>query len=346
MNADGGNTKSAGRLIGQWVGVVVSIGLLVWVVGAGRGDAQARATVAKLGHLQSPANHQQAAAVRFAKLVSEKTNGRVEVRVFPAAQLGNGRDMLEAVRQGNLELTLFGADLLEPVVPVMGATALPYVWGRARAKELLSGQLGKDLGDQFLAKTGARILAWGDMGEQAILTRQKDIHSPADLKGLKIRVPEVPSTVHAFQLWGANPTVITFAEVYNALQAGVVDGAVMPPDQMVTSRLYEVAKHLSLTNHLYLPLTLIGSEKFFRAQPADIQKALLESAHEAISIYDRDLYTQAAMQAVDEMKKHGVTVTQQPDRAAFERMVPPVWKRFGERVPEADAVITTIRGGK
>jgi TRAP-type transport system periplasmic protein len=299
----------------------------------------------KLGHLQSPSNHQQVAAVRFAELVAAKTKGRYEVKVFPAAQLGNARDMLEAVRQGNSEMTMFGSDLLEPIFPPIGAFALPFIWDREKAHKLLQGEVGRDVSDKFLKATGVRIIAWSDLGEQSMLLRNKPVKSPEDLKGLKMRVPEVPSTVAAFRVWGANPTVITFAEVYNALQTGVVDGTVMPPDLMVSSRLYEVAKQLAPTRHLFLPLPVMVSEKFLQAQPAEIRAAITEAAREAFEIYDGDLYTKASAQAIDEMKAKGVSISQ-PDRDAFAKMVPPVWKEFAEKVPDATPIINAIQAEK
>jgi tripartite ATP-independent transporter DctP family solute receptor len=320
-----------------------ALGLAVGATAAAR-PAAAKTTL-KLGHLQAPANHQHAASTRFAELVAEKTRGQYEVRIFPAAQLGSGRDMLEAVRQGNLEMAVFGSDLLEPVLPVLGALVLPYIWERETAHKLLSGEVGRDLSARFLAATGVRIVAWGDLGEQSMLTKAKVIRAPADLKGLKMRVPEVPSTVAAFRAWGANPTVVTFAEVYNALQTGVVDGAVMPPDLMVTSRLYEVAKQLSLTRHLFLPLTLLLSDKVLKAQPADAQKALLDAGREAFEVHDRELYLKASAQATEQMKARGVTVTE-PDREAFRRLVPAVWKEFADRVPDAVPIIKAIQDAK
>jgi tripartite ATP-independent transporter DctP family solute receptor len=318
---------------------LATIGML-----AGSAPATAKTTI-KLGHLQAPANHQHVASMRFAELVAQKTNGEYEVKVFPAAQLGSGRDMLEAVRQGSLEMSVFASDLLEPVVPAMGAVGLPYIWDREKAHALLSGEIGRQLSAKFLAATGVKIIAWGDLGEQSMLTRAKPIRVPGDLKGLKMRVPEVPSTVSAFRVWGANPTVVTFAEVYNALQTGVVDGAVMPPDLMFTSRLYEVAKQLSLTRHLFLPLTILIADKFLQAQPAQVQKAILDAAHEAFEVYDRELYLKASTQAADQMKAKGVTIFE-PDREAFKKLVPVVWKEFAEKVPDAAPIIKAIQEAK
>lgn len=137
---------------------------------------------------------------------------------------------------------------------------------------------------------------------------------------------------------------MTFAEVYNGLQTGVVDGAVMPPDLMVTSRLYEPAKRLSLTRHLFLPLTVLIPEKFLKAQPAEVQKTILESAREALKVYDHELYLKASMQAADQMKSRGVTIT--PDREAFRKLVPAVWKDFADKLPDAASIIKAIQDAK
>ena len=341
MQASNGATK---RLHGRRRCVAGLLAALIGIAG-GNVPAASAATTIKLGHLQAPANHQQQAALRFAELVAQKTKGQYEVKVFPSAQLGSARDMLEAVRQGNLEMTVFGSDLLESILPTMGALGLPYIWDREKAHKLLSGDVGRELSEKFLETTGVRIVAWGDLGEQSMLATKTKIRVPEDLKGLKMRVPEVPSTVAAFRVWGANPTVITFAEVYNALQTGVVDGAVMPPDLMVSSRLYEVAKQLSLTRHLFLPLPVMISEKFLKAQPAEVQKAILDSAREAFEVYDRELYLKVSAQAADQMKAKGVTITE-PDREAFRKMVPVVWKEFAEKVPAAAPIIKAIQEAK
>jgi tripartite ATP-independent transporter DctP family solute receptor len=323
---------------------LIGLAAIVPAVWAGVVVAESK-TIIKLGHLQAPANHQQTAALRFAELVAKNTNGSYEVKVFPAAQLGNGQEMLESVRQDNLEMTMFGTDLTEPVFPAMGALDLPYIWDRETAHKLLRGALGRRLATQFLAATGVRIIAWGDLGEQSILTRTKTVQTRADLAGLKIRVPEVPSTVSAFRAWGANPTVITFSQVYNALDRGVVDGAVMPPDLMLTSRLYEVAKQLSLTHHLFLPYAVMISDKFLRAQPSAAQEAITAAAREAFETYDGQLYVEAAQQALNEMRTKGVTITE-PDRAAFRNLVGPVWKEFTDKVPAAAEFVTEIEQAK
>lgn len=306
----------------------------------------AQKTVIRLGHLQAPTNHQQLAAQRFAELLSQKTSGAVEVQVFPSAQLGSGRDMFEAVRQGSLEMTMFAPDLLEPVVPVMGVMALPYIWDKQKAHKLLSGEFGKILSDKALAASGVRVIAWSDLGSQVMITKTKGVRVPDDLKGVKMRVPEAPATVQAFRVWGANPTVVTVAEVYNALQTGVVDGAVSPADIMFTQRYHEVAKNLSLTDHLFLPLNILISEKFFQSQPASVRGALTEAAREAFEVYDRQIYEKVLDDAITQMKSQGVTVIADPDREAFKRMVGPVWKTFTDKVSDGAPLITMMQEAK
>ncbi|MBI3965858.1 MAG: TRAP transporter substrate-binding protein [Chloroflexi bacterium] len=301
--------------------------------------------IVRLGHAQTLAHHQHLAAQKFADLVAQKTNGKAEVKIFPNGQLGGPREHIEAIRQGGLEMTQFGADVVEPILPVMGTLALPYLWDREKADRMLSGDLGKQMSEKLKAATGVSVIAWTDLGSVSMITKSKTIKAPADLKGLKMRVPEVPSVVKLFQMWGANPTVVAFNEVYNALQTGVVDGAVTPPDGMVTQKWHEVSKQLSLTRHIFIPTNVLISDKFLQAQPADVKKGIEDAAHEAFEVFDRDLFTKVEGGAIQTMKDSGVTVTE-PDLEPFKKGVETIWKEFTDKVPDAGPIVKIIQETK
>src|SRR6187455_1209913 len=278
--------------------------------------AQAQTTKLTLGHGAAPGNPRHEAAVLFAERVKAKTNGRIEIQVAHSAQLGDDAAMITALRSGTLD----------NVVPEYGAIGLPFLFSDVqKAWQLLDGPVGEELAKRTAAK-GMVVLGYWDNGIRHITNSKKAIKAPADLKGLKIRTPPDTMTVDIMQTLGADTQQIKFAELYVALQQGVVDGQENPLANIASAKLYEVQKYLTLTGHKYETNPFVMSKRSWdRLTPAD-QKIFTEAALEATQT-QRKLSKEADEKLVTELKGKGVQI-ETVDRKAFVDATKPVYTKW------------------
>jgi tripartite ATP-independent transporter DctP family solute receptor len=202
--------------------------------------ANAAPITLKLGHVagSDPKDNWQAGSAKFAELVDQKTKGAVNVQVFPSSQLGNDRDMTEGMRLGSVDFALI-AGVLSNFEPRLGLLEIPYIFRDAEhMRKVLNGPIGDELASA-VQKSGIRVLGWWERGPRE-LTSNKQVKSVADVKGMKIRVPEIPVSVDAWRAFGANPTPMAFGEVYTGLQQKVIDGQENPLAIISSAKLYEV----------------------------------------------------------------------------------------------------------
>ena len=211
---------------------------------------EARAAVnLTLGHGAAPGNPRTVAAEAFAKMVSERTSGNVNIKIAGAEQLGSDVSMLTSLRTGALDLTANSQGAASGLVPELNALGLPFLFPNTEAAmKLLSGPVGEELNKKF-AGVGMVVLDWWDNGIRHTTNSKRSINKPEDLKGLKIRTPADAMTVDIFQALGASTQQIAFGELYIALQQGVVDGQENPLANIQSAKLYEVNKYISLTGH-------------------------------------------------------------------------------------------------
>ena len=245
------------------------------------GATAATAVTLKLGHVAAsdPKDNWQAGSMKFAELVQQKSKGDVTVQVFPSSQLGNDRDMTEGMRLGSVDFGLI-AGVLSNFEPRMGVLEIPYIFrDTEHMRKVLNGPIGDELAKTLL-KSGIRVLGWWERGPR-MLTANKAVKSPADLKGLKIRVPEIPVSVDAWRALGTNPTPMAFGEVYSGLQQKVIDGQENPMAIIATAKLNEVQKFVMRTNHIYGYVALAMSERNFQKLTPAQQQAVTEAAKEA-----------------------------------------------------------------
>ena len=207
------------------------------------------ATTLTLGHGAAPGNPRAVAAEAFAKLVGEKTEGRVTVNIAGSEQLGNDVAMLTSLRMGALDITANSQGAASGLVPELATLGLPFLFeDSAAAFRVLDGPIGAELGEKFAA-VGMTPLGWWDNGIRHITNSKKPINTPADLQGLTIRTPADPMTIDIFQALGPSTEQIAFSELYVALQQGVVDGQENPLANIASSKIYEVNKYISLSGH-------------------------------------------------------------------------------------------------
>lgn len=276
---------------------------------------QAQSVKLTLGHGAAIGNPRHEAAVKFAEAVKARSGGRIEVQVAPSAQLGDDAAMVTALRTGALDLSANSQGAVANAVPEYAAFGMPFLFASpAAAFKLLDGPLGKELADRSADK-GLVLLGTWDNGIRQMTNGKRPIHKPEDLKGLKMRVPPDATLVDIMKALGAESQQIKFAELYVALQQGVVDGQENPLVNFHASKLYEVQKHLAMTNHQFQMTPFLMSKRSWdRLSDAD-RKLIQEAAAEATAL-QRRLSAEADEKLLAELKAKGVQVTT-PDKAAF-----------------------------
>lgn len=244
----------------------------------------------------------------FSNYVLTKTNGAIKVDAFHASQLGNEKEILEGLKLGTIE---FGTITTGPIPtlfkPIM-VFDIPYLFPNAYvAWEVLDGPFGQELMEKMRSETGVRALAVSENGYRHFMTGKKEIKSPADLKGLKIRTMENPAHMEMVRALGASPTPIAFGELYMALQQGVVDGAELPITLVNNMKFYEVQKFLVMDGHLYNPLIMFVNDKVWKGLSEEQRLAVFEGA-QLFKIAQRALSERQVQTGLENIKKNGMKV--------------------------------------
>ncbi|WP_127999121.1 TRAP transporter substrate-binding protein [Piscinibacter defluvii] len=287
---------------------------------------QAQAIKLTLGHGAAPGNPRHEASLKFAEVLKAKSNGRIEVQVAPSAQLGDDAAMVTALRTGALDLSANSQGAVANAVPEYAAFGMPFLFSSAAAAfQLLDGPLGKELAERSADK-GLIALGYWDNGIRQMTTSKRPVSKVEDLKGLKMRTPPDTVLVDVMQALGAEAQQIKFAELYVALQQGVVDGQENPVVNVHASKLYEVQKHLALTNHQFQMTPFLMSKRSWdRLSDAD-KKAVQEAAAEATAL-QRKLSQESEEKLLADLKAKGVQVTT-VDKAAFAKATAPVTDKW------------------
>jgi TRAP-type transport system periplasmic protein len=290
------------------------------------GMCQDKPVVLKLGHAVAPEHPYQLGAVKFSELVAERTNNKVKIEVYPSAQLGNERDMVEGLQLGTIDLVVTSTGPLGGFVPKMFVVDLPFLFrDREHAYKVLDGPIGKELLDAFSAK-GIKGLAFWENGFRQITNNVRPIERPEDLKGIKIRTMENKIHLASFKAFGASPTPMAWSEVYTALQQKTIDAEENPIAIIYYQKLFEVQKYLALTDHFYSPTPLLMSLKTFESLPEDVRKIMLAAAAECAT-YERNYLRDSEVKQIAELKAKGMQVTI-PDKKPFQDAAASVYKEF------------------
>ena len=294
-----------------------------------------------LGHGAAPGNPRHEAALKFADIVKQKSNGRITVKTFGAAQLGDDITMVSALRTGTLDISINSQGPVSTIIPELSALGLPYVFSSSqKAWELLDGPIGQELAKKMEPKN-LILLAWMDNGIRQITNNKRPITKPDDLKGIKLRTPADPATVDMFQAMGASTQQINFSELYIAIQQGVVDGQENPLANISSAKLHEVQKFLSITNHKYESTPFVMSGITWGRLSADDKKLIKDSAQEA-AIFQRNLMAQSDEKILAEYKKLSTLQINVAEIAPFKAATQKVWdaweqKPFGDFVKQLRA---------
>jgi C4-dicarboxylate-binding protein DctP len=299
--------------------------------------------VIKFSHVVAVDTPKGQAAERFKMLAEKATGGRVKVEVYPNSQLYKDKEELEALQLGAVQMLAPSLAKFGPLgVKEFEVFDLPYLFANKVALyNVTEGPVGKGLMQKLDAK-GIVGLAFWDNGFK-VMSANKPLLMPADFRGLKMRIQASKVLDAQMRALGANPQVLAFSEVYQALQTGVVDGTENPPSNMYTQKMHEVQKHLTVSNHGYLGYAVIVNKKFWDGLPADIRASLTKAMAEAttyekaIAQRDNDL----AMEAMRKAGKTAIHVQTAAEAAAWRSALMPVQKDMESRVgKELIAAIT------
>ncbi|MBW1865944.1 MAG: TRAP transporter substrate-binding protein [Deltaproteobacteria bacterium] len=279
---------------------------------------------------------------KFAELVSQKSGGKMKIKMYHAGTLGSQPDAIEQVRMGGLEIANFSLGPMGPIVPEANVVSLPFIFKDPdHAFRVLEGKAG-DMINEGLAKKGLVSLAWYDGGSRSFYNSKKPIRKPADVTGMKVRVMNNDLYSGMISALGGNPSPMAFSEVYQSLKTGVVDGAENNWPSYESTGHYEVAPFYSLSQHLIIPETLCINAAVWKKLSAKEQKILKEAGKES-ALLQRKLWKERAKASEAKVMAGGVVFNMIPDKSAFQAAMKPVYAGFLADNPSLKPLVKMIQ---
>ncbi len=268
----------------------------------------------------------------FKELVEKNSQQRIAVNLYHSSQLGDDREMMEALQMGVQEMTCPSTAPIAPFVNGFKVFDLPFLFPTPQSADyVLDGPVGQSLLKQ-LNEIGIVGLAFWENGYRQLTNSAKAVASPADVKGLKVRTMENPMHLAAWRKLGANPTPMAFGELFSAMQQGVVDGQENPWGTIYLQKFFEVQKFATDTGHVYSPFVLMISKKFYDKLPEDLQKVVYDAAQKA-KVQNRESNRKMNADYLEDLKKvMTVTILTPEQKAAFQKAVQPVYAQFEKEI--------------
>ena len=283
-----------------------------------------------------PGSLQQMTAAEFAERANARLGDKAVVKLFDSGQLGKDKEMMQKLLLGSIHITL-PSSIMSSIAGEFGVFDMPFlIKDRAQVKRIEQEMLPNDLAPAAAAQ-GYEVLAMWENGVRHITNNERPVNTPADLQGLKIRTPKSTWRVKMFTEWGANPTPMSFSEVFVALQTGVIDGQENPYTNIWSAKFPEVQKYLSVTGHVYSPAYPTVSKDRFAALDPDIQKILRETAVE-VADWARAKGEEADGGLRDKLEAAGMQVNV-ADRQAFVDASAPIYAQFASEVEGGQALV-------
>ena len=290
--------------------------------------------VIKFSHVVAPDTPKGKGAQRFKELAEQRTGGKVKIELYPNSQLYKDKEEMEALQLGSVQMLAPSLAKFGPLgAKEFEVFDLPFLFKDTEAfRAITDGALGAELFKKLEPK-GIKGLAYWDNGFH-IMSANKPLHSVADFKGMKMRIQSSKVLDAQMRALGAIPQVMAFSELYQALQTGVVDGTEGVPSNFYTQKIYEVQKHMTLSNHGHLAYAVIVNKKFWDGLPADI-RTQLEGAIKDATLYANAIAATENATALDKIKASGRVTIHTPTPAEtneWKKALMPVHKEMESRV--------------
>ncbi len=296
---------------------------------------QAQQKVLKYAHFQ-PANVDQpkhAAALAFKDYVEKTTKNSIKVEIYPAGQFGKDAETMEGVKLGTLELAVAHDGAVASVFKQISILGIPYLYdNHQHAWRVYDSKFGQDFADLMLQRTGIRLLALADNGVRHFTNSLRPIRSPADMKGMKMRIQPSPVFKALIESLGASPSAVPWGELPTALQSKVVDGQENGVTNILAASLYQYQKYATLDGHVWSIHAYMMNEKFFKSLSADEQNAVIEGTRIARDIHRR-MTSEQDLGAKKILTEKGMEVTELslPEVDAFRKLAQPPVRAFVEK---------------
>lgn len=309
----------------------------------GTARAQTKFTC-RIAHNEAIGSPLTQAFENWTKLLNEKSGGRIEAQHFPAGQLGSYTQNIEQNRLGTIQITTGGPDTEEAIAPEIAATggAPGFIYrDDAHVDRVLQGEIGAEVSRIARTKTGVEFVDYGEVGFRHILAKRK-ITNLGEVKGLKIRVPELKIWVDFWKKLGANPTPLPYAEQYSALSTGLIDAVEADVFSIKGFKWGEQAKHMTLTAHWFLPKAARVNARWLDSLPEDL-RTLVRTSAKGVFAEQRKQNRANAAKTLEELKASGITVYQLSDLPKWHEATEPLFAEFGAKSPATKAMIDRIR---
>ena len=290
----------------------------------------------KFGHVGEPGSLIGASADEFARRANVALAGKYKIVVFGSSQLGGDKELLQKLKLGTIDFAE-PSTVMSSEADIFGVFEMPYLVKSREHMKKIEKELFWSKMEPESEKKGIKLIAVWENGYRHITNNKHPVNTPADLKGIKLRVPEGKWRVKMFQTYGANPSPMKYSEVFTALQTGVMDGQENPYAQIASAKFYEVQKYLSITGHVYTPSYVAVGVKKWATLPADVRKTLEDVAKETQAF----VYEKAARddeELLAKMKTAGIQVNV-ANKDAFIAASKPVYDEFAREVPGAKEII-------
>lgn len=277
---------------------------------------------------------------RFVELVGIYTNNEIKGEIFPGAQLGGEREMMQQARQGALHVTFPATNNAAALAPSLNVFILPYLATSTGQVNYLQDELTPFLVDRVIEEAGVRIVGWENSGWRSFFYKSDTpIENPEDLAGLKMRVPPNPIMIASYEAWGGNPTPIAWSELYSALQQGVVEGGDNPVTDVIGMQFHEVINRMTRFHYTILTHPIMVSERWFQGLSEEHQQAILRAGEEATAYIrwwqplDEERWWQQAEEA-------GVTITEIENEQPWIDAARAIWPEFYDEIgPDGEEIV-------
>jgi tripartite ATP-independent transporter DctP family solute receptor len=319
------------------------LGTVTAAIAAMGSSAWAAEYTIRLSHGDNENNPTHLGALKFEELAEKYTDGRVDVQIFPSNQLGSEQEVAQGLRLGVIEAEVLYTGNLVPLAPSVGVMMLPYAFTNNEQVWAAMDALKAPLNERLVKEAGVRVLGYFEKGFRVLTNSTRPVETLEDLDGLKIRVSKNNIAIETFKSWGLHPIPMAWAEVFPALQQGVIDGQENPYTTAISSKFYEVQKYISEIHYMIWSGPLIISESVYQDLPEDIQAALNKAGEEAAD-YERMVSGQQTEEAKKKLVELGMVLSGPPkDESKWQEAAKAIWPKFYDDIG-GEAWVTQARG--